>query len=308
MAEHVMERTATTPGPDCAPPAVCDRYDTGHHLHPVHERMLANRPWGWRSGVVDAVRANADGGVEVVVEYMTDNGSCRVWHHAALELVRGLPVRVHEQYHALEVSGRALNVRLLRGLGSVPEPSPAECMIRLRLAGRFAAESCTRRNGGSECCVGPVRAPALDTGSLEGHAHGIPRPPPRPHPQDDGPPRRYATYAGHETPVYGTPSPGPPVPRAARTTSRSSATATCCARLPGSRRAGARRGVRAPHPEQRQRVLADLGQDLPQSERAASDDPSSLARMATRAEIRNPGTLERSFAGRQGGPAWAWAR
>ncbi|SKC81524.1 hypothetical protein [Krasilnikoviella flava] len=53
-------------------------------------------------------------------------------------------------------------------------------------------------------------------------------------------------------------------------------------------------------PEQRRRVLDDLGSGLPASERATSDDPQSLARMATRAEMRNPGTLEQSFRG-QGG-------
>ena len=55
-------------------------------------------------------------------------------------------------------------------------------------------------------------------------------------------------------------------------------------------------------PEQRRRVLADLGEQLPPAERATSDDPQSLARMATRAEMRNPGTLERSFGGQRGGP------
>ncbi|MEL7977721.1 hypothetical protein AAG589_17785 [Isoptericola sp. F-RaC21] len=53
-------------------------------------------------------------------------------------------------------------------------------------------------------------------------------------------------------------------------------------------------------PEQRRRVLDELGSGLPPAERATSDDPQSLARMATRAEMRNPGTLEQSFRG-QGG-------
>jgi len=48
-------------------------------------------------------------------------------------------------------------------------------------------------------------------------------------------------------------------------------------------------------PEQRRQVLTDLGSEVPASERATSDDPRSLARMATRAEMRSPGTLERSF-------------
>ncbi|WP_159793506.1 hypothetical protein [Puerhibacterium puerhi] len=56
-------------------------------------------------------------------------------------------------------------------------------------------------------------------------------------------------------------------------------------------------------PEQRRRVLAELGSTLPPAERATSDDPQSLARMATRAEMRNPGTLEQTFRGRQGAGA-----
>jgi hypothetical protein len=48
-------------------------------------------------------------------------------------------------------------------------------------------------------------------------------------------------------------------------------------------------------PEQRRQVLAELSADVPPEERVQSDDPRSLARMATRAELRQPGTLERSF-------------
>lgn len=53
-------------------------------------------------------------------------------------------------------------------------------------------------------------------------------------------------------------------------------------------------------PEQRQKVLADLADEVPPAERATSSDPQALARMATRAEMRNPGTLERSFGGGRG--------
>lgn len=57
-------------------------------------------------------------------------------------------------------------------------------------------------------------------------------------------------------------------------------------------------------PEQRQMVLQELSQDLSEHERAAGvqqgDDPRSLARMATRAEMRQPGTLERRFGGMTG--------
>jgi hypothetical protein len=53
-------------------------------------------------------------------------------------------------------------------------------------------------------------------------------------------------------------------------------------------------------PEQRRRVLQDIGAELPPGELATSDDPRSLARMATRAEMRNPGMMERTL-GRGGG-------
>jgi len=50
-------------------------------------------------------------------------------------------------------------------------------------------------------------------------------------------------------------------------------------------------------PEQRRLVLESLSGDLPPQERTDRDDPRSLARLATRAELRRPGTLERSFGG-----------
>jgi hypothetical protein len=52
-------------------------------------------------------------------------------------------------------------------------------------------------------------------------------------------------------------------------------------------------------PEQRQTVLRELSQQVPPTE-VTGDDPASLARMATRAEMRQPGTMERTFANVQG--------
>ena len=49
-------------------------------------------------------------------------------------------------------------------------------------------------------------------------------------------------------------------------------------------------------PEQRQMVLRGLADQVPPSE-MGGDDPKSLARMATRAEMRQPGTIERTFGG-----------
>ena len=51
-------------------------------------------------------------------------------------------------------------------------------------------------------------------------------------------------------------------------------------------------------PEQRQQVLGQLAAT---GERPQGDDPRSLARAATRAEVRSPGTLERAFGGGYGG-------
>jgi hypothetical protein len=55
-------------------------------------------------------------------------------------------------------------------------------------------------------------------------------------------------------------------------------------------------------PEQRAVVLRELSDQVPPGERATGDDPRSLARMATRAEIRQPGTIERTFRAVPAGP------
>ena len=52
-------------------------------------------------------------------------------------------------------------------------------------------------------------------------------------------------------------------------------------------------------PAQRAQALRELAAATPEGERAAlaggRDDPKSLARLATRAEMRQPGTMERTF-------------
>ena len=58
-------------------------------------------------------------------------------------------------------------------------------------------------------------------------------------------------------------------------------------------------------PEQRRMVLQELDSTMTPAERAAGapydEDPRSLARLATRAEMRQPGTLERTWSGMPGG-------
>jgi hypothetical protein len=49
-------------------------------------------------------------------------------------------------------------------------------------------------------------------------------------------------------------------------------------------------------PQQRRMLLEQLLADTPENERRyAADDPQTLARMATRAEVREPGVMERMF-------------
>jgi hypothetical protein len=55
-------------------------------------------------------------------------------------------------------------------------------------------------------------------------------------------------------------------------------------------------------PQQRAQVLQELAKAAPASERASveatsSDDPRAMARVATRAEVRQPGLMERTLAG-----------
>jgi hypothetical protein len=53
-------------------------------------------------------------------------------------------------------------------------------------------------------------------------------------------------------------------------------------------------------PEQRRQALQSLAGHVPPSE-LRGDDPASLARAATRAEIRQPGTIERAWGGGNAG-------
>ena len=59
-------------------------------------------------------------------------------------------------------------------------------------------------------------------------------------------------------------------------------------------------------PAQREQALHELAAVTPEGERAAiagsRDDPKSLARLATRTEMRQPGTMERTFGGTSRGP------
>jgi hypothetical protein len=58
-------------------------------------------------------------------------------------------------------------------------------------------------------------------------------------------------------------------------------------------------------PEQRRQALQALAQYVPPEE-IRGDDPASLARAATRAEVRQPGTIERAWGGNAGFGLGSW--
>jgi hypothetical protein len=62
-------------------------------------------------------------------------------------------------------------------------------------------------------------------------------------------------------------------------------------------------------PDQRRTVLEELKREMPEIERSAAgragDNPGALAQLATRAEIRQPGAMERIFGGVGAAPGGA---
>jgi hypothetical protein len=58
-------------------------------------------------------------------------------------------------------------------------------------------------------------------------------------------------------------------------------------------------------PEQRRQALQALAEHVPPDE-IRGDDPASLARAATRAEVRQPGTIERAWGGNAGFGLGSW--
>jgi hypothetical protein len=107
------------------PDSTLPEFAPGHLMHPIQARLLAETPWGWRPAVVshvDGLRARAS--------YVLDGaGVVAFWHEQRIHmewLEVGLPVRVHEQHHALEVDDAWLNIRVDSGIGPVPAPEHPE--------------------------------------------------------------------------------------------------------------------------------------------------------------------------------------
>jgi hypothetical protein len=107
-------------------------------------------------------------------------------------------------------------------------------------------------------------------------------------------PQQHGQYPGHSGPAYGT-TPTPPRPG-------SSEDERAVARYRYLLRTAPPEQLEAIHaeafarltPDQRQQVLRDLSAVAP-SEAGTSAEPADLARAATRAEMRSPGTLQNTF-------------
>lgn len=97
-------------------------YSPGHLMHHIQASHLGREPWGWRDGVV---RSSGDGTHRL--DYVHEDGSITVYSAILDELEVGLPVRVHEDLHALSATGTWYNVLVLTpGLGAVPTPIAPE--------------------------------------------------------------------------------------------------------------------------------------------------------------------------------------
>ena len=96
----------------------CPDYRPGHQIHYLQSRLAGRTPWGWRDGVMSR---SADG--VHVVTYVFEAGEVEVWSALRPALAVGMPVRLHERLHVLDVAGTWLNVeKRSPGLGAVPEP------------------------------------------------------------------------------------------------------------------------------------------------------------------------------------------
>lgn len=103
------------------PDARCRTYAHGHGMHWIHGQRIAERPWGWRDGIVE--RAAADGWIDV--RYLLEGGGARLWHHRDLteHLSPGTPVQVHEEHQALDGPAGLVTAAVVQGLGPVPDPA-----------------------------------------------------------------------------------------------------------------------------------------------------------------------------------------
>lgn len=107
----------TTHAP-CTAGARCRSYAPGHLMHHIHTGYVRRSPDGWRDAVVRSIDARN----VAVVDHLSGEGECRVWHHHDLSVMcpPGTAVMVHERWHALAVARVVVNVLVHDGVGPVP--------------------------------------------------------------------------------------------------------------------------------------------------------------------------------------------
>lgn len=97
----------------------CQAFAPGHNMHHIHASRVGRTPWGWRDAFVTSATSQV-----VRAEYL-DGQVVLAWHHRALGVELGAPVRVHEEYHAVGSPFGWFNVIIRGGFGPVPEPPDA---------------------------------------------------------------------------------------------------------------------------------------------------------------------------------------
>lgn len=99
-------------------PEQCGSFADGHRAHHIRARLTGEAPWGWRDAIVEVTD-----GQTARLRYVAADGAPSVWHHDALPVTAGEPVRLHEQYRMLGTPHGWFCVAVTDGLGPVPEPS-----------------------------------------------------------------------------------------------------------------------------------------------------------------------------------------
>jgi hypothetical protein len=141
----------------------------------------------------------------------------------------------------------------------------------------------------------------------EGEAQGRPSYDTPPSTTPSSAPPAYGTPSSG-TPAYGTPPPYPPEPGHPQQPNQARDDEEAIRRYRYLLRTAPPEAIEQAHaeafaqltPDQRRQVLGQLANAVPEHERVRDDDPRSLARMATRAEMRSPGLLERVLGGGYG--------
>lgn len=101
-------------------------------MHHIHARLTGEAPWGWRDARVLAAEDQM-----LQLEYLSEPGQPRVWHHAPLapQCPPGNPVRLHERFSVLGTPAGWIHVVIEDGIGPLPVPENPELWAAERTQG-----------------------------------------------------------------------------------------------------------------------------------------------------------------------------